>query len=772
MTQASALGTVISAAASGQQVTDDFNLSDQALATYSEGSSAPITTYPFMLWRNDTGKLVNRRNAANSGWDIIENYGATADPTVGDDSADGYVRGSSWINTTGNRVFWCVNPAAGAAVWVQAGSGAGGASSVFGRTGAVVATSGDYTADKITDGGGKVIMTTAERTAVANITFSPKVIVITGTDSNADNANIRTAIAAIKASGQPGEIQMSGDFKIGYTADKTGIDPDTCAFLKLTGRGYCRWYKGLAATTTGLTGGVDPGDGTAYRLLTRSTNDGPGKTLIISNIIFEGDLATTMKQLGAGSQLISLGYYDRIEIHDVEGRWGSQMGFAFGYCNQVRASRAYINRIAADGLNASNCSDFSVTDSDFEWIIGDCCAASLSPGDSGDLGQQRAFRFLNNRVYNCQGAKILGGKHVMVSGNSFRAPLNYAVNLGSDPSYGTGIRPIDDVLVLGNNISDLVTASQYGNSTVVDTGIIISQSTASPRNIVIRGNNLAQRTMTNGHNWSVLKLRGIAGENRQWRRDNTTGNMLWYDPALSGEIFVGQGKAIRIDATNGIDRLTYDVDDNHFEGFSDDAFMRSQPAWSDTVSWAVPASAGEFPIGAGARITGVDLRGYQQMRLSIKVGSAGGMVGSLLSWRFSLDGITNWTDTSASITITGIANQIVLGSWVDIPAALGQSVGVLALFGSAGDGTTQIELMALGVDVRGIDQTSASMLIPMQVLPSEKQSGNSVELRSFAPKDIADMITLLAGTGGGTGGNIDGGDSTSSAAADIDGGLA
>ena len=52
-----------------------------------------------MRWRNNTARLVYRRNAANSGWEIIENYGATADPGAGDDSADGYVRGSVWINT-------------------------------------------------------------------------------------------------------------------------------------------------------------------------------------------------------------------------------------------------------------------------------------------------------------------------------------------------------------------------------------------------------------------------------------------------------------------------------------------------------------------------------------------------------------------------------------------------------------------------------------------------------------------------------------------------
>lgn len=112
---------------------------------------------------------------------------------------------------------------------------------------------------------------------------------------------------------------MSGDFKIGHGGDLSGIDPDRCPYLKLTGRGSCRWYKGVAATTAGLPGSEDPVDGTAYRLLSRDTDDGVGKTLIISNMIFEGDLASTMKQLGDASRLIALDHYERIELFGVEG---------------------------------------------------------------------------------------------------------------------------------------------------------------------------------------------------------------------------------------------------------------------------------------------------------------------------------------------------------------------------------------------------------------------------------------------------------------------
>ena len=109
MTQSTVFGAV--PPGSGQQVLDDLNLSDQALATEHEGDEVPAETYPWMRWRNDTAKLLYRRDALNSAWEILENYGATADPTTGDDSADGYVRGSLWINVTDDRVFWCTNPA-------------------------------------------------------------------------------------------------------------------------------------------------------------------------------------------------------------------------------------------------------------------------------------------------------------------------------------------------------------------------------------------------------------------------------------------------------------------------------------------------------------------------------------------------------------------------------------------------------------------------------------------------------------------------------------
>lgn len=47
------------------------------------------------------------------------NFVATANPTVSDDTDDGYTIGSWWINTTSDEAYLCVDATAGAAVWTK-----------------------------------------------------------------------------------------------------------------------------------------------------------------------------------------------------------------------------------------------------------------------------------------------------------------------------------------------------------------------------------------------------------------------------------------------------------------------------------------------------------------------------------------------------------------------------------------------------------------------------------------------------------------------------
>lgn len=79
------------------------------------------------------------------------NRGASAPPTVNDDSGDGYSVGSRWFDTTNDISYDCLDASSGAAVWRSAGNGSGSVTTIFGRTGDVTATNGDYTASQITN---------------------------------------------------------------------------------------------------------------------------------------------------------------------------------------------------------------------------------------------------------------------------------------------------------------------------------------------------------------------------------------------------------------------------------------------------------------------------------------------------------------------------------------------------------------------------------------------------------------------------------------------
>lgn len=49
---------------------------------------------------------------------ILDNYSATTDPTVNDDSGDGYTYGSKWYNTVSQEAYLLVDPTPGAAKWI------------------------------------------------------------------------------------------------------------------------------------------------------------------------------------------------------------------------------------------------------------------------------------------------------------------------------------------------------------------------------------------------------------------------------------------------------------------------------------------------------------------------------------------------------------------------------------------------------------------------------------------------------------------------------
>lgn len=89
-------------------------------------SSDPGSPTEGQVWYNTTEKRFKSYQAGQVQTVVAKSATTTTDPTVSDDSTQGYSIGSRWINTVTDDEWVCFSDAAGAAVWkstVVAGSG-------------------------------------------------------------------------------------------------------------------------------------------------------------------------------------------------------------------------------------------------------------------------------------------------------------------------------------------------------------------------------------------------------------------------------------------------------------------------------------------------------------------------------------------------------------------------------------------------------------------------------------------------------------------------
>ena len=96
----------------------------------------------------DLRDLQDSVNAITPGAPIINNLVAVTDPTVNDDSADGYTTSSIWFNTVSDTFWACTDATVGAAVWQQ--GVVGGSGLVNNMTAVVAPTANDDSGDGYT----------------------------------------------------------------------------------------------------------------------------------------------------------------------------------------------------------------------------------------------------------------------------------------------------------------------------------------------------------------------------------------------------------------------------------------------------------------------------------------------------------------------------------------------------------------------------------------------------------------------------------------------
>lgn len=115
----------IESAATADQTDAEIKTAYENLTTVvsqAEAEAGVATTV--RLW---TAERVAQAIAALGG--RFGKFDATTDPTINDDTGDGYVIGSLWVNVTADTAWICLDNSSGAAVWTeitQAGGGGGG----------------------------------------------------------------------------------------------------------------------------------------------------------------------------------------------------------------------------------------------------------------------------------------------------------------------------------------------------------------------------------------------------------------------------------------------------------------------------------------------------------------------------------------------------------------------------------------------------------------------------------------------------------------------
>jgi hypothetical protein len=91
------------------------------------GTRTPYETLLTQYADNTSGQITAERlrNFVQS----VRPHVTTSAPTVNSDETAGFDRGHAWLDTAGPTIYECVDPATGAAVWVQVYPGAGGGAS-------------------------------------------------------------------------------------------------------------------------------------------------------------------------------------------------------------------------------------------------------------------------------------------------------------------------------------------------------------------------------------------------------------------------------------------------------------------------------------------------------------------------------------------------------------------------------------------------------------------------------------------------------------------
>jgi polygalacturonase len=142
------------------------------------------------------------------------------------------------------------------------------------------------------------------------------------------------------------------------------------------------------------------------------------------------------------------------------------MSTAFSRVNGAIFTGCRLRNCMRDGLRCTHSYNVVINGNHFENVSDDCVAlhsvdAYTEPAGSG-------FVVTNNTFTNCQTIKVLGGKRVVISGNTFSRMLRTPILVKLEYGLTEGASPLLDVTISNNVIQD--TFSLFGTNTAIEVG--------------------------------------------------------------------------------------------------------------------------------------------------------------------------------------------------------------------------------------------------------------------------------------------------------------
>jgi hypothetical protein len=199
------------------------NLADTASG--SAQSFASNVSAPALIAAGLTGATAASRYA-----------GAT---TSGAPASGTFLKGDFIVDQTGT--VWVCTTAGTPGSWTNVGSQGNVVTSVFGRTGAITAQSGDYTAAQVTNAADK--SSASQQTFTGNMR-TPSLGI--GVDPDGTSGNLTLAGSATV---QGGTINLNGSAGSGIVITNTASTGNTAILSKVAGDSNYRWYVGVDGQT-------------------------------------------------------------------------------------------------------------------------------------------------------------------------------------------------------------------------------------------------------------------------------------------------------------------------------------------------------------------------------------------------------------------------------------------------------------------------------------------------------------------------------------------